>query len=291
MDLDPPDAATPGDDAASPPDAGGDGDASSPCVVGTTVVCTGPSGCQGTRTCSAGPDIEPCICRADCAPGTQHVYLLSTTNVLYSFDPPSLSAVAVGPLSCDITPSSMAIDRHGKAWVHSYDDRLFQVNITTAACTETAFKDPLALGMFGMGFVANSPGSTDETLYIGTSVGLGTIDTSTLKLSLVGSWNIGVMELTGTADARLFGFGDFVLGQSVKLYEINPKSGALLSATTVPMINAFSSFAMSFWGGDFYLFTNAQVTRYRPSDKTTKVVIPNLGVQILGAGVSTCSGP
>jgi hypothetical protein len=292
IDIELPDAAAPRDgrdaaaslDVAEPRDVRDDADGLA-CVAGATVPCVGPGGCQGTRTCANDAGFGACYCRSDCAPGTGLIYLLSTGRVLYTFDPASLTLVEVGLLTCSISPNSMAVDRHGTAWVVSLEGNLYEVDISNAACTPvTLVPDRIVLSRFGMGFVSDAPGSAAETLYVGTAVGLGKIDTTTLHLTLVGNWDIGVAELTGTADARLFAFTNPPL-----LAEIDPRSAAVLSRTPLPNVGFFSSFAMAFWGGDFWLFTDSRVNRYRPSDGTTTQVMSNLGVSILGAGVSTCS--
>ena len=52
--------------------------------------------------------------------------------------------------------------------------------------------------------------------------------------------------------------------------------------------------AFSFWGGHFYLYTSQQmgttVTDYDPSSGSINPsFMPNIGFDIVGAGVSTCA--
>ena len=56
-----------------------------------------------------------------------------------------------------------------------------------------------------------------------------------------------------------------------------------------------ATWAFSHWGGDFWLYSsaggnNSQITRFRYSgDQSFSVVVPDTGMQVVGAGVSTCA--
>jgi hypothetical protein len=64
---------------------------------------------------------------------------------------------------------------------------------------------------------------------------------------------------------------------------------------TLPSVFEGTGWAFGFWGGDFYTFTapdgtTSVITRYRPSDQSIVVVgMAPFGVQLVGAGVSTCA--
>lgn len=122
----------------------------------------------------------------------------------------------IGTLSCPTTssPFSMAIDRDATAWVLYQNGEIFRVSTTDVSCTATSFTPNQAgFEVFGMGFVADAPGSTEETLFVaggslfdlttGTA-SLGRIDSS-LTLTRVGGLP-GWPELTGTGAAELWGF-------------------------------------------------------------------------------------
>jgi hypothetical protein len=176
------------------------------------------------------------------------------------------------------------------------DGRIYNVDITTAGCTATSFQpNQMGLTLFGMGYVSDTPGSEAETLNIADYFGSGiaTIDTTSLTVSPVKPYNalFEAAELTGTGDARLFGFFQ---GTPIIIAEIDKSSGQILSQAPQPTINIGAGWAFAFWGGDFYLFTNpsgvgSQIDRYQPSTGQTGTVMTNLGDNIVGAGVSTCA--
>ena len=234
-----------------------------------------------------------------CSDEAKLVYIIGQDNEFYSFDPPSLEVKLIGVIDCPTgngsTPFSMAVDRKGTAWILFNDGRIYHVDVKTAACTATAY----ATGQqnfltFGMGFVSDAAGSESETLYVGdyNGKGLARIDTQSLSLSVVGPWDelTGVAELTGTGDARLFGFFNY---NPIIIAEIDKSSGNILSQAPQPSVSIGSGWAFAFWGGDFWLFTSpsgdSQIQQYRPSTGTTTVVKTGLGTNIVGAGVSTCA--
>jgi hypothetical protein len=101
-------------------------------------------------------------------------------------------------------------------------------------------------------------------------------------------------ELTGTGDARLFGF---FTTTPVQLAEINKSNGSILSTKELANVETPIAWAFSFWGGDFYLYTapddpsrTTNVTWYQPASGTTDpYYMTNIGFRIVGAGVSTCA--
>lgn len=239
----------------------------------------------------------------ECSDAAKLIYVVGTGNELYSFHPPTLTFKHIGILSCptpDIftSPFSMAVDRDGMAWVLFNDGAIYKVDTANAACSKTAFVPNQVAGfnLFGMGFVSDTPGSTEETLYLGSydGTGIAKIDLATLKVIPIGNYDkiSGAAEMTGTGDARLFGFFS---SASVTVAEIDKSNGHILSMAPQPTVNIGAGWAFAFWGGDFYLFTDpsgfgsSQVDRYRPSDGTTVTVKTDVGFTIVGAGVSTCA--
>jgi hypothetical protein len=117
-----------------------------------------------------------------------------------------------------------------------------------------------------------------------------------------------ILALTGTGDGRLYGYysgvdmmaclnGDFT-PNGPQLVQIDPKTASVMSM--IPVTNVLSntttanSYAFSFWGGDFWFYTattgNSEITRYRAStDKSFDVVVADAGINIVGAGVSSCA--
>lgn len=235
----------------------------------------------------------------DCSEASKLVYIIGAGNQLYSFAPQTLTVSPVGQVSCPsggATPFSMAVDRAGTAWVIFSDGQLFAVDVTTAACTATAYAPgQQGLSTFGMGFVATTPGSEQEELYVADYFGSGIapLDTASLTLGPVREYDqlYTAAELTGTGDARLFGFFQ---GTPIIIGEIDKNTGAVLSQAPQPTINIGSGWAFAFWGGDFWLFTNpsgagSQIDQYRPATGMTTTVVTGIGDNIVGAGVSTCA--
>jgi hypothetical protein len=232
-----------------------------------------------------------------CSAGTDLVYTVSEDNVLRRFDPTTHTFESIGMLTCNdpTVPFSMAVDRHGVAWVLYATGRLFNVQTADASCTTTSFA-PGQHGFttFGMGFSSNAKGSTDETLFVDANGHLGKIDTNTLTLDDLGPFDKtqARAELTGTGDGRLFGAFE---GMPYVVSEIDKTNAAILSMAPQSAINYppnGSNFAFAFWGGDFWLFVGPGMTtdvfHYAPSTgMTTKVQSESFTV--VGAGVSTCA--
>jgi hypothetical protein len=246
----------------------------------------------GTGTGTGGPP--------DCSEAAKLIYIIGQGNNLYSFNPPTLEVKSIGVLNCPqtngATPFSMAVDRTGFAWILFNDGRIYHVDVTNATCGATNYQSGQQGWLtFGMGFVSNSAGSTDETLYVAGYYGEGIakIDTEALSLSVVAPYDAinSAAELTGSGEGRLYGFFQ---GSPIIIAEIDKTNGHIISQAPQPTINIGGGWAFAFWGGDFYLFTspnfgNSQIDRYRPSDGTTTTVLTNLGDNIVGAGVSTCA--
>jgi len=241
----------------------------------------------------------------DCAEETKDIFVISEENTLYSFHPPTLQFKPLGTLACPTdgaTPTSMAVDRHGTAWVRHSDGSIWKVSTRDLSCSPTRYTAPdvsAAFFKFGMGFSSSAKGSTTEELFLADSrgAGLGRLDTSTLQVSFVGPFTGGLAgraaELTGTGDGKLYGF--FVT-EPAQVAEISKRTGEILSATELPGVSAGDAWAFSFYGGDFYIYTSdpnrlggSDVTRYRPRDGTLALVRSKVGFKIVGAGVSTCA--
>ncbi len=105
-----------------------------------------------------------------CTTAAELVYVLSTDNNLWSFDPGAKQFTLIGQLGCNVpggaTPNSMAVDRNATAWVNyvaSDNDPLsptdtagyvYQVSTKDASCAPAAavtLQDPQWYRL-GMGF-------------------------------------------------------------------------------------------------------------------------------------------
>ena len=171
-----------------------------------------------------------------------------------------------------------------------------RVSTADASCSSTAFQPNQVFGydLFGMGFVSDTAGGSSETLFVGSydGVGLGKVLFPSLTLQEVGAYDLvsGPAEITGTGDARLFGF---FLTSPVTVAELD-KSNAHVLQQWHPNVTIGSGWAFAAWGGSFYLFTapngfSSQIDRFDPVSNTTTTVVSDVGFVIGGAGVSTCA--
>lgn len=247
----------------------------------------------------------------DCSEAAKLIYVVGTGYELYSYHPPTKEFKQVGILNCPAggfsTPFSMAVDRQAIAWVLYNDGTIWNVDINDGAKCSPSSYIPNQAGFytFGMGFVANMPGSTEETIYIGNYSGsdLGKIDPVALKAMHIGNYSggnglNGAAEITGTGDARLYGFFANANFGTTTVAEIDKTTAAIKSTIDLPQVSIGSGWAFAFWGGAFYLFTapsgTSQVTKLtidpmNPNAGTTTVEVPSVGFVIVGAGVSTCA--
>ena len=299
---------------------GNDGTSSGTTGAGGNDVITGTGGGGaggGIPTTGGGGGNTPNV---DCNEATQLIYVLSEENELYSFDPLKKLFKPIGKLGCStpMSPNSMAIDRNANAWVNYVKNdglngdikgSLFQVSTKDASCQPS--NTYLGQGWYrlGMGFSSDGAGTKTETLFVagtgdpvgGSSQGLGKIDLAAETFSPIGAFTGDLAgknaELTGTGDGRLYGF---FTTSPVVVAEIDKKTGAITSQKELPQVEVPTAWAVSFWGGDFYLYTapdtlsnpgrTSNVTRYRPSDGSVDTsYMTNVGFRIVGAGVSTCA--
>ena len=214
------------------------------CNGDAVYTCT-DDGSYGTlvETCGDGTSCDNGECRSssDCGEaGSELIYVVDDSNRLLSFDPSSGNTFTlVGTLDCSAgapitpppppplpagpaTPFSMSVARDGTAWVLYSSGEIFHVSTEDASCQASGFQinqsngDGGLWGLFGMGFVSNSAGSDEETLFLAggevdpTIPGhLGTLDTTSLAITTVDNMQGGSEyspELTGTGDAELYGY-------------------------------------------------------------------------------------
>lgn len=246
-----------------------------------------------------------------CSDAAKLVYLVDKNNAFLSFNPGLFGQAAalttVGTLSCPAQaggrPYSMAVDRSAIAWVNYDSAQLFAVNITGGlSCNATAFSVQRNIGLFGMGFVSNAAGSTQETLFLAGHPASGTgsmaqLATMTLPAATIAAPLAtlnGAPELTGTGNAELWAF--FPDAQMPRIAKLDKATGA--ATTTYPLASLAGTpgaWAFAFWGGDFWVFlrksNETSSTIYRVSGANGSVLgqYTVTGRSIVGAGVSTCA--
>src|SRR5260370_11321445 len=244
----------------------------------------------GGTTGSAGNGGAGGSAQGNCTDAAKLVYVVSDQNHLYSFAPNKLPDVNaaftdLGLINCAAahgdTVNSMAVDRTGPAYVNYPDGKIVPVSTTTLACADTGFV-PGQSGFspnLSMGFSANASGSSQETLFVSDNTGDDTqlpngkgsakidLGQSPPVLIPIGPYSGDVMggrcELTGTGDAKLFGF---FTTQPAHLAQIDKTTGATPQAVSLPTIDATTGgYAFSFWGGSYWFYTasdtdNSKVT-------------------------------
>ncbi|MFO0587153.1 MAG: hypothetical protein U0441_06435 [Polyangiaceae bacterium] len=229
-----------------------------------------------------------------------NIYILGQDKQFAKFDPQTSAFNVMGTLNCpgeDFQSTfSMSVDRQGIAWVLFQDGQIYHVDTKTLACTPTSFLACQSnFCTFGMGFVADAPGSDQETLYVSgvynlsPGQGLAKIDASTLQLVPIKDYDTLAgkgAELTGTGDARLFGYFQ---DTPIHLAEIDKTSAHILTSTDLLEIPVGTSWAFAFWGGSFYIMSGTGIRKYDPAAGTTTLINGNVGFNIVGAGVSTCA--
>ncbi len=268
---------------------------------GASVGGSGGSATAGT-TGSAGTGAGG----TQCIPGTQLVYVFSSDNAIWSFDPPSKKFTKVATPDCSVsgTPNSMAIDRNLVAWIN-YIGSIYTFDLTSKkGCKKSQIKLPSGFEQVGMGFSTNGANTTEETLFLDGigGGGLGKVDAAFTTVTKLGTFandpklSGKSAELTGTGDGRLFGY--FTTSPSVRVAELDKTNANALSNVELTGVSPPSSWAFTFWGGEFYLYAapgnnktgHSTVVRYDPATKTVdKSYVADAGITIVGAGVSTCA--
>jgi hypothetical protein len=249
----------------------------------------------------------------DCSEAARLVYVVDQDKTLSSFDPRKATApdafVDLGKLSCPTLPLaepfSMAVDRLAVAWIIYDSGELFTVDLkkTPLTCVKTGFMPQHGVGKFGMGFVADAAGSHDERLFISGSPLVGSLASTKFgtlstrppwEITLKGTLN-GAPELTGTGDARLWGF--FPDAREPRVVQLDKDTGAEVSPSfaATPLRGFPLAWAFAFWGGDFWIFLEREgdpsTNLWRLNGQTGAIthVSRDTARRIVGAGVSTCA--
>jgi hypothetical protein len=241
------------------------------------------------------------------------IYVVTTSNSLLKFNPPSAQFSFIGTLNCPDpygrAPFSMAVDREGNAYVLYFappqnDDAglplpgsIFKVDLNNAACETTGFV-PGQQGLlgFGMGFAAD-PTTGGETLFVAagftttseTSTTLAAVNETTLSASIVGTLPSFVLgtELTGTGDGRLFGFyspswaTDSANDGPTYIAQIDPATATVIAQDgPLPGVTEGGGWAFAFWGGSFYTFTAPVIDDQDPTSSIVQRYNPADGTVV-----------
>ncbi len=269
--------------------------------------------CDFGQACKDGQCIDACEVAA-----SEFIYVVDDQNHFLSFEPridtDQNALKFIGDLTCSTngaTPFSMAVDRKARAWVLYDDGTIYLVNPKDASCTASSYvSGQMGFKRFGMGFVSDTAGSSNETLYIANNLdfknstdskGMAKINPTTLALTKFADFPQGVVsspELTGTGSSLLFGyFPSNVMNQHM-IVQINRTSGAFDGTYQLtPLPNEPTAWAFAHWGGRYYQFVTTydgtvevnRILRYNPSTSKNDEVQTGTNYRIVGAGVSTCA--
>jgi hypothetical protein len=251
----------------------------------------------------------------DCTAAAELVYVWGTDNNIYSFDPPTKTFTMVATPDCDaMDPNSMAIDRNLVAWLNyltpgfsAPNDYIYKFDLNTkTGCQPSGISIPQGYTQVGMGFSTDVAGGTTETLYVDGigGAGLAKVDMIGKAILPIGNFsndpNLADQscELTGTGDARLFGY--FTTNPYVRVAQLDKTNANSITDNVLQGFSPPSDWAFSFWGGDFYLYAypvdqnpnsiGSSVIHYSPSTNMVDFsYVPDTGFTIIGAGVSTCA--
>ena len=261
-----------------------------------------------------------------CTDAAKLIYVIDQNGTFSSFKPDQTDITKsvftdIGMLNCSagggFQPFSMSVDRNANAWVEyvkqglgGASNKLFKVSTTNASCSATTFASgQQGFNEFGMGFVSNAAGATDETLFIGggSAVGMGASYLGTLDITnfmvMRGSGINGDPELTGTGTAQLWGFFPVTANNDMARVSMLDKMSAAESMQ-IPLSGSdftqvAGAWAFAFYGGDFWVFLGASngvsadptvVYRVTTAGGMQPVgMLPTNTRHIVGAGVSTCA--
>jgi len=284
--------------------------------VGNEVVECEPEGVvgRGIRLCEEGCKHGKCIasCESD---AFELIYLVDDQRELLSFDPRKLPGdpfARIATLTCDPVahPTSMAVDRHGFAWVRYSNGKVYRVSIEDGACESTSYVPDPARTSFGMGFVTDEAKGRTEKLFLSPRDGANTLafmnpgadDLRHHRAVTIAATTGHNPELTGTAEAKLFGFFPVDDGGRSFVQEIDRASGAALgqrwALTTSPAGAPILGYAFAQWAGVFYVFLTYEGDDYLPNSTVhtidratgaTRKILEHQPYTISGAGVSTCA--
>jgi hypothetical protein len=255
---------------------------------------------------------------AGCVAADRDLWLVTDsagTAVLQRFDVPAQKLTKVGDLAC--APRSIALDRAGTLWGLSADGKLFTIDTKDARCAPTKMKPAQSgFAQFYMAFVLEDQ---RETLYASdehtehgdptTSLGLGVIDTKTLRLTKLGRFdnpdprNDLPCAIAGTGDGRLYAVcvgGEVWRAGKAERGRV-PLEPVVARAEWLHPVHLRP---VAFWGDALWSFSHpcderpadarcadygSRVVRYSLAEHRAAVAREDLGAIVTAATSSTCA--
>ncbi len=259
----------------------------------------------------------------------ESIYLLGLLEIglpteLHRLNPDTLEVEDLGELDCGedniAYPVSLTVDRKGMIWAllmsGDFDEPevfrrgLFMIDPVSLDCAATDYVDPIpddplySIGA-GLAFVADTPGGSEESLYLGLEnptaappqMALYRIDTTTFAVVAVGNsdplptdW-YQIPDFVGTGNGDLFGL---FAGDTSFLAEIEATDASVATSDSLEF-GLGNPFSFTQWGGDFWVFDESgtgqlsSLRSYNPTTGASSILSEGIGVRVYGAGVSTCA--
>jgi len=247
--------------------------------------------------CIDGP--SPDSCPED---AKNYIYMVAQQGALFRFSPSTQKVELVDKFhDCPpASPFALTIDRGGRGWAQfeAEPSQMQHLDLGSTTCSPSCVPHTPECALAFAG-----DGAGGEMLYLAPETDGGSlqellrVDIVTGKATSVGFSDIAPVgvDMTGTSDGRLFQFVKTSATTPPLLAEVDPATGKLVSRTTLPMPPIEGAWAFAFWGGSFYFFTDdlssfgSRIDRWDPGTQTLTLVMKDLGVDISGAGVSTCA--
>jgi len=232
-----------------------------------------------------------------CSEESKLIYTVDLDDVLYRFDPLAQEFVLVGEIDCPTgaSPYALSVSRDDVVYV-LYTAGADCVAINAVSALDATCYGPtdfvcgtLGFEAFGMGTATAGPGSTVDTLYIGSETALAAVDTGTWQVSPIGAVD-STPDMSGNANGELYAY--FAWTSPPRVSRLDKSTAEELETMELPQLSSSGAFAFATWGGDHYLFFdggNASTTVYRIHDGALETYMTDTGLTIVGADVSTCA--
>lgn len=233
-------------------------------------------------------------------------------SVLHRLDPDTLEVTEVGAADCAAAPISMTLAQDGSLWATLADAIdghriLAHIDPDTLDCERVVEQWPDDFTPVGLAFSRNPDGTED--LYLGGLDPVAFMDTPQpfeIPHQLF-HFDLGTHEFTAAGTlplipndyyqgADLVGVGDgsilALFTGEAQLARFHPLA---LDEVEVQAVGASlsSAWAVAQWAGEVWLFSNvgdgSQLQALDPETGEMTLLSENLGVRVVGAGVSTCA--
>jgi hypothetical protein len=232
-----------------------------------------------------------------CSEESRLVYVVDTSNTLRRFNPPSQTFETAGIINCQSggSPYALSVSRDDRVFVLYHASfscvGINAVNALDATCLGlTAFDcGEDGFDLFGMGTATAGPGSTEDTLYIGSTETLGSLDTETWEVTPIGPVE-NLPDMSGNANGELWAY--FAWTDPPRVSRLDKDTAIEVETIPLPSLSSSGSFAFATWGGDFYLFYDAGTGSsdvFRIHDGALETYMEDIGFEIVGADSSTCA--